>query len=108
MRPPPAASPAYAPPPPPPLQATIGADFLTKEVSVDDRLVTMQVCIPPPLPLSPAQVCPQVWRGEGAISQLDTAGGSGQFRRHAALSDMLDGSMLALAERSGRGVGRRR
>jgi hypothetical protein len=27
-------------------QATIGADFLTKEVSVDDRLVTMQVCNP--------------------------------------------------------------
>lgn len=26
-------------------KATIGADFLTKEVLVDDRLVTMQVCI---------------------------------------------------------------
>jgi hypothetical protein len=26
-------------------KATIGADFLTKEVIVDDRLVTMQVCI---------------------------------------------------------------
>ncbi len=26
-------------------KATIGADFLTKEVMVDDRLVTMQVCI---------------------------------------------------------------
>ena len=25
-------------------KATIGADFLTKEVTVDDRLVTMQVC----------------------------------------------------------------
>ena len=25
-------------------KATIGADFLTKEVQVDDRLVTMQVC----------------------------------------------------------------
>lgn len=25
-------------------KATIGADFLTKEVVVDDRLVTMQVC----------------------------------------------------------------
>lgn len=25
-------------------KATIGADFLTKEVLVDDRLVTMQVC----------------------------------------------------------------
>lgn len=25
-------------------KATIGADFLTKEVIVDDRLVTMQVC----------------------------------------------------------------
>ena len=25
-------------------KATIGADFLTKEVMVDDRLVTMQVC----------------------------------------------------------------
>ena len=24
-------------------KATIGADFLTKEVSIDDRLVTMQV-----------------------------------------------------------------
>jgi Ras-related protein Rab-7A len=27
-------------------KATIGADFLTKEVLVDDRLVTMQVCDP--------------------------------------------------------------
>jgi hypothetical protein len=26
-------------------KATIGADFLTKEVLVDDRLVTMQVCM---------------------------------------------------------------
>ena len=26
-------------------KATIGADFLTKEVMVDDRLVTMQVCM---------------------------------------------------------------
>lgn len=26
-------------------KATIGADFLTKEVQIDDRLVTMQVCI---------------------------------------------------------------
>lgn len=25
-------------------KATIGADFLTKEVVVDDRVVTMQVC----------------------------------------------------------------
>lgn len=25
-------------------KATIGADFLTKEVMVDDRIVTMQVC----------------------------------------------------------------
>lgn len=34
-------------------KATIGADFLTKEVLVDDRLVTMQVLspsLPPPLP----------------------------------------------------------
>jgi hypothetical protein len=29
-------------------KATIGADFLTKEVLVDDRLVTMQVRCPPP------------------------------------------------------------
>jgi GTPase SAR1 family protein len=28
-------------------KATIGADFLTKEVLVDDRLVTMQACVPP-------------------------------------------------------------
>lgn len=27
-------------------KATIGADFLTKEVLVDDRLVTMQACSP--------------------------------------------------------------
>lgn len=27
-------------------KATIGADFLTKEVLVDDRLVTMQVRLP--------------------------------------------------------------
>jgi GTPase SAR1 family protein len=26
-------------------KATIGADFLTKEVQIDDRLVTMQVCV---------------------------------------------------------------
>lgn len=26
-------------------KATIGADFLTKEVMIDDRLVTMQVCL---------------------------------------------------------------
>lgn len=25
-------------------KATIGADFLTKEVHIDDRVVTMQVC----------------------------------------------------------------
>lgn len=30
-------------------KATIGADFLTKEVMVDDRLVTMQVCLSFPL-----------------------------------------------------------
>lgn len=29
-------------------KATIGADFLTKEVMVDDRLVTMQVSTPVP------------------------------------------------------------
>lgn len=28
-------------------KATIGADFLTKEVMVDDRLVTMQVSVLP-------------------------------------------------------------
>ena len=33
-------------------KATIGADFLTKEVMVDDRLVTMQVYPPPALALS--------------------------------------------------------
>lgn len=26
-------------------KATIGADFLTKDIRIDDRLVTMQVCI---------------------------------------------------------------
>lgn len=26
-------------------KATIGADFLTKDVMVDDRMVTMQVCL---------------------------------------------------------------
>ena len=26
-------------------KATIGADFLTKEVQIDDRLFTLQVCI---------------------------------------------------------------
>jgi GTPase SAR1 family protein len=34
-------------------KATIGADFLTKEVMVDDRLVTMQVCML-------ARVCPRL------------------------------------------------
>ena len=33
-------------------KATIGADFLTKEVLVEDRLVTMQVRPSPPTPLS--------------------------------------------------------
>lgn len=27
-------------------KATIGADFLTKEIQIDDKLVTMQVCAP--------------------------------------------------------------
>jgi len=31
-------------------KATIGADFLTKEVMVDDRIVTMQVSKPAPGP----------------------------------------------------------
>jgi hypothetical protein len=35
-------------------KATIGADFLTKEVMVDDRLVTMQVGWPPRIPPRPA------------------------------------------------------
>ena len=34
-------------------KATIGADFLTKEVLVDDRLVTMQVCPPYEVPFNP-------------------------------------------------------
>ena len=34
-------------------KATIGADFLTKEVQVDDRLVTMQVLLFSASPLSP-------------------------------------------------------
>lgn len=36
-------------------KATIGADFLTKEVMVDDRLVTMQVSpsLPPSLSAHP-------------------------------------------------------
>ena len=29
-------------------KATIGADFLTKEVRIDDRSVTMQASLPPP------------------------------------------------------------
>jgi hypothetical protein len=33
-------------------KATIGADFLTKEVLLDDRLVTMQVRFAPPVPSS--------------------------------------------------------
>ena len=45
-------------------KATIGADFLTKEMQVDDRLVTMQVgpikCIPMGLPwlLFRSLLCP--------------------------------------------------
>lgn len=27
-------------------KATIGADFVTKELQIDDRLVTLQVCFP--------------------------------------------------------------
>ena len=34
-------------------KATIGADFLTKEVMVDDRLVTMQALRHPPTPAEP-------------------------------------------------------
>ena len=34
-------------------KATIGADFLTKEVMVDDRLVTMQALQPPPTAAEP-------------------------------------------------------
>ena len=33
-------------------KATIGADFLTKEMQVDDRLVTMQVTLQNPLSLA--------------------------------------------------------
>ena len=44
-------------------KATIGADFLTKEVNVDDRLVTMQVLTlslyPPVLPFA----CEGPWAG---------------------------------------------
>ena len=32
-------------------KATIGADFLTKEMQIDDRLVTMQVNLQNPLSL---------------------------------------------------------
>ena len=40
-------------------KATIGADFLTKEVMVEDRLVTMQVCcICCSLSVLHSQVCP--------------------------------------------------
>lgn len=41
-------------------KATIGADFLTKEVMIEDRLVTMQVSPTDPrvgLPLSPFLSC---------------------------------------------------
>lgn len=31
-------------------KATIGADFLTKEIMIDDKLVTLQVPTPYPLP----------------------------------------------------------
>lgn len=31
-------------------KATIGADFLTKEIMIDDKLVTLQVPLLPPLP----------------------------------------------------------
>lgn len=41
-------------------KATIGADFLTKEVQVDDRLVTMQVLSLPKAP--PALSCIQLQR----------------------------------------------
>ena len=53
-------------------KATIGADFLTKEVLVDDRLVTMQVCYPSSL----SQTLVINIRGLGAnvIKLWDTAG----------------------------------
>jgi Ras-related protein Rab-7A len=38
-------------------KATIGADFLTKEVVVDDRVVTMQVSNTPFISLSQISIC---------------------------------------------------
>lgn len=42
-------------------KATIGADFLTKEVMVDDRLVTMQVR-GTLLPAARGAITPLVWK----------------------------------------------
>ena len=52
-------------------KATIGADFLTKEVQVDDRLITMQAR-PNPLPLRshtlPLSIAVQGWMLRGVCS----------------------------------------
>ena len=52
-------------------KATIGADFLTKEVMVDDRLVTMQVSASPP-PARPARV---VWAPASALAPPSLSSG---------------------------------
>lgn len=61
------------------LQATIGADFLTKEVMIDDKLVTLQIVRNRvPLPLADARSCSgtplgrsvskaSVWRSTAAL-----------------------------------------
>lgn len=46
-------------------KATIGADFLTKEVMVDDRLVTMQVRAIVAVELLSLYCCHQIWDTAG-------------------------------------------
>lgn len=57
-------------------KATIGADFLTKEVVVDERLVTMQVRDTPPRP-PPARAA----RGEGRQRAVRVATGEPRLGR---------------------------
>ena len=49
-------------------KATIGADFLTKEVQVEDRLVTMQACSSACLTHALAAALPRCARALGAAS----------------------------------------
>lgn len=51
-------------------KATIGADFLTKEVMVDDRLVTMQVSVSAKKQKAAVRIPPLFCRGDRLTTWL--------------------------------------